>query len=375
MFVNSEFALPAGKHSDIKALQNLTISLFMRVYGMLVGMKNKEPRVSVVMPVYNAEKYVKGAIESILKQTYPNIELIIVNDASTDSSRTIIEGYQDDRIILINNEKNLKIQKSLNIGFKRASGRYIARMDSDDISLPTRIQVQVRFMESNPEVDICGTFLKRFNGRHDIWKYPTKDADIKAAMFYFCPLGHPTVMLRSESLKNFNLSYAQKHYTQEDYEFWIRSAEYLRFANIPEPLLLYRHHPEQVTKQTTLQELPFIQQKLFDRMGLRPSEEEIEVHKLAVFPNRLKEKPSLETLKAIEQWLNKLNNHNKSVQCYNTNSLTRYTQEAWYNCCKKSTKLGLDGWKVYKESALCLQDKKMNLILYLRCLGNIFNRK
>ena len=121
-------------------------------------MKKKSPLISVLMPVYNSEKYVAEAIESILCQTYKDFEFIIINDASTDSSLKIIAKYakQDKRIKLINNKKNVKISASLNKGLSIAKGKYIARMDSDDISLPSRFELQTKFLADNPAVGIVG---------------------------------------------------------------------------------------------------------------------------------------------------------------------------------------------------------------------------
>ena len=121
------------------------------------------PLVTILMPVYNAELYLKRAIESILNQTYKNIEFLIINDGSTDNSLAIIKSYSDKRIVLIENDKNSGLIYSLNIGLKKASGKYIARMDADDISYPTRIQKQCAFMENHNEIGILGTFIQKEN--------------------------------------------------------------------------------------------------------------------------------------------------------------------------------------------------------------------
>ena len=115
------------------------------------------PAVSVVMPVYNGEKYLRESIDSILNQTYTDYEFIIVNDGSNDKTEEIILSYNDNRIRYIKNEKNLQIVKSLNRGIELAKGRYIARMDADDISLPRRFEKQITFMENNLEIGVCGT--------------------------------------------------------------------------------------------------------------------------------------------------------------------------------------------------------------------------
>ncbi len=120
------------------------------------------PKVTVLMPVYNAEKYLKTAIESILKQTFSDFELLIINDGSTDGSEEIIRSFNDKRIRLFNNEQNLGIIKTLNKGLNLAKGEYIIRMDADDISLPDRLELQVKYMEENPGIGISGTQARIF---------------------------------------------------------------------------------------------------------------------------------------------------------------------------------------------------------------------
>lgn len=197
-----------------------------------------EPKISVVMPAYNAEKYIAEAINSILSQTFTDFEFIIINDASIDSTKEIIESFQDSRIILINNKQNQGVANSLNIGISAARGKYIARMDADDISLPKRFQTQFDFMEQNPNIDICGTWSKTFGDYVTSWETYQKHDDIRDASFFFCPMIHPTIMFR----KDLSLQYSLDFPRAEDYDIWCKKINELNFANIPEILLLYRTH-------------------------------------------------------------------------------------------------------------------------------------
>ena len=198
-------------------------------------------KVTVLMPVYNGEKYLKKAIESILNQTFKNFELLIIDDGSMDSSVEIIKSYADPRIKLIHNDKNLNLPESLNKGIDIAQTEYIARMDADDISLPHRLETQVKFMNENPNIDVCGSFVKRLDKqRQIIWKFPTEDSHIKAGLLFKCCLSHPTIMMRTSSIKKYNLYYSVDYIKCEDYEFWARASEFLNFANIEDPLLLYK---------------------------------------------------------------------------------------------------------------------------------------
>lgn len=200
------------------------------------------PLVSVVMSVYNSEKYLKEAIDSILNQTYTNFEFIIINDGSTDSSLDIIQKYmkKDGRIVLISRE-NKGLPYSLNEGIGKAKGKYIARMDADDISLPTRFEEQVKFMESNEEVGVCGTYVEFFGLRNNkTWKTPITDEECKITLMIGSCFAHPSVFIRKIILTNNKLCYDNDMYTAQDYALWSALATHTSFANIPKTLLKYR---------------------------------------------------------------------------------------------------------------------------------------
>ncbi|MEO0132854.1 MAG: glycosyltransferase family 2 protein [candidate division WOR-3 bacterium] len=213
-------------------------------------MQKASPLVSVIMPAYNAEKYISEAIESILNQTFKDFEFIIVDDASTDKTWEIIQEYarKDDRIIAVRNEKNLYIAENRNKGLSYARGKYIVWQDADDISIPTRIEKQVAFMEAHPEVGICGAYIQSFNenGDLDIRKYATDDAILRKHIFKFSPVAQPVAIVRKESIDKvgyFNPAYPPA----EDIDMSFRIGEYYKFANIPEVLLKYREHSSSAT--------------------------------------------------------------------------------------------------------------------------------
>ena len=164
--------------------------------------------VSVVMPVYNGALYLREAIDSILSQTHSNLELIIINDGSTDDSERIIQSYTDERIVYLKNEVNSRICVTLNRGLDIAKGKYIARMDCDDISVLNRLEVQVEFMESHPEIGICGSnvivFGRDFQREADM----VQDSDLCTAGLIFNPcFAHPTVMWIKTIMEKYALRY------------------------------------------------------------------------------------------------------------------------------------------------------------------------
>ena len=205
--------------------------------------------VSVVMPVYNVEKYLKEAIDSILNQTYKNIELIIIDDCSMDHSREIIKSYNDTRIRAYFNTENLQQPRTRNKALKLANGKYIAVMDSDDISLPNRIEEEVKFMEANKNIDICGSFIKTFGGtKSRLVRTPLLDEDFKIISMVTSPVAHSTVMFRHSSFEKYNIQYDIDYKYSQDFELWSRLIfEGAKFANIPKVLLYYRENPTGVT--------------------------------------------------------------------------------------------------------------------------------
>lgn len=205
-------------------------------------------KVSVIMSVFNSEKYLKEAIDSILQQTFTNFEFIIINDSSHDSSVQIIEEYDDERIRLIHNDFNLGLTKSLNKAITLAKGKYIARMDADDISLPDRFKYQVEFLDSNPDVGMCGTWFENFPKR-EIIKPETNSNLLIVKLLQRNEFGHPTVMLRKETLDIHNLRYNETYETSQDYELWSRLNTVSKACNIPQVLLKYRVHENQITEK------------------------------------------------------------------------------------------------------------------------------
>jgi len=201
------------------------------------------PKVSVVMSIYNSERYLQEAIDSILSQTFTDFELIIIDDGSTDSSAEILDSYKDTRIKRINNPQNLGLSRSLNLGIASARGEFIARMDSDDISLPERFDHQIKYLQEHDHIGILGTGSLRIDQFGQPiglpWKPPESPGVINW-LFCFCnQIGHPTVMgLRNVFIKsggyNPDMLYA------EDFDLWQRISEFSKLSNLQE-VYVHRH--------------------------------------------------------------------------------------------------------------------------------------
>lgn len=218
------------------------------------------PTISVVMPVYNAKPFLGEAIESILGQTYKDFEFIIINDGSTDGSKKIIESYakKDKRIVVIN-QKNHGLVYSLNKGIAMAKGKYIARMDSDDISYPMRLERQLRIINSRQGVIVVGATYEAIDeegNKLGITVVSTVDEDIKRELFCRCPFAHGSVLIDKNAIKKVN-GYLQR-VPVEDYDLWIRLSSEGKFYNTKEILFAYRinknsisHNNEQRQKRET----------------------------------------------------------------------------------------------------------------------------
>lgn len=214
--------------------------------------------VSVILPAYNASNYIREAIESILNQTYNNFELIIINDGSTDNTLRIINTYDDSRIKLINNERNKGLIYSLNRGIDVSRGEFIARMDADDISHPFRFAKQIKVMNQNSDIVVCGTYINYFGaskGRFSRCHPNQHNEDIKKSLLVRCAFAHPTVMIRASILKKNGIKYDENFRSCEDYKLWIDLASYGNFINIPIPLLNYRVSNNQISSQYRTEQL------------------------------------------------------------------------------------------------------------------------
>ena len=203
--------------------------------------------ISVVMPAYNSEKYIGEAIESILNQTFTDFEFIILNDGSTDNTAKIVKEYakKDKRIRFVDNKKNQGLVAVLNQGLDLAKGTYIARMDSDDISLPTRFEKQIEYMNAHPECGVLGTYFMVFGSSNGVTKHPER---IKVFnLLNEQHVGHPTVMMRKSVIDKYDFKYDKNYNYCEDFELWSRMVFVTEIHNIPEILLKYRWHGSNVS--------------------------------------------------------------------------------------------------------------------------------
>ncbi len=198
------------------------------------------------MPTYNSEQHLQAAIDSIINQTYPHWELLILDDGSQDGTQKIVEGYQDERVFFYPNESNLGLAENLNRAKPLVNGQYIARMDSDDISLPHRFEKQIHFLEQHPNIVMVGAALNLCSD--DLKEvleevhYPLTAEQIRTFVLVRPPFTHATLMIRSDFYHQDIFHYHQKFSVSEDYDLWSRVCFSFETANLDEVLFYYRWH-------------------------------------------------------------------------------------------------------------------------------------
>lgn len=292
------------------------------------------PEISVLLPVYNAEKYLSDCLESLLRQTFYNFEVIAINDASTDKSLSILKQYaeRDKRIKVFSNESNLKIVATLNKGLELASAPLIARMDSDDVAFPLRLELQYKFMKKHPDVSICGTAVQIL-GTDEIWPVPEFDAEIRAVMPFNSPILHPTVIYKKTTILNHN-KYQNNFLYAEDYDLWHRLSrdKTVIFSNINKPLLHYRitySEKSPIYEQIQHKSANSIREKQLNLLGIHPTTEQLSLHnKISTYKkfNKIKE------IIVAYLWLRKL-----SKSKIYSKEINNVCWQRWRHICRSSS--------------------------------------
>lgn len=297
--------------------------------------------VSIVMPVYNAEKYVGDAIRSILQQSYTDFEFIVIDDASTDASVDIVNSFNDKRIKLYQNDINRGIVFSLNRGISLAQGSYIARMDADDLSGRCRLERQVAYMEQNIDVGVLGAqaflFLDPMVWLGRTSSLPLKHGEIVARQLFESALIHPNVLMRSKVLREQCLAYEEKYEACEDYGLWNKLSVVTKLENLPVCLLKYRIAAHSITakanrKLEKRQEvLKQVYKEALSAFKIEPSDRELEIHaEISLLQNVENVRFSL---KEKEVWLSFLSHaaeKNPSSQ-----EIQKECAAQYFKCCVK----------------------------------------
>lgn len=303
------------------------------------------------MPVYKGDKYLSEAVDSILNQTFSDFEFIIICDDPTDETRQILDKYQQkDSRMIIHYQERQGLANSLNRGISLAQGKYIARMDADDISLPTRFKKQVEFMDNNPEIGISGTWVKVIGKPPKfVLKHPCDHEDIISNMLFYCTIAHPSVIFRREAFRKNELCYCQEESYAEDYGLWVRVASVLKLANVPQICLCYRMHNSNTKTNIQKGVSSNIRLSQIKKLGINPTKVEFEIHEaLSDYTFTVNKDYVLQ----IKLWLEKLQDANFKMNIYPEPALSKVLVNYWYVTCRDSLNIGLNSWRLFNHSKL-----------------------
>ena len=308
----------------------------------------RSPDITVLMPVYNGARFLAAAIDSILQQTFGDLELLAINDGSYDQTAEILARYRDRRVRVVTNKRNVGLITTLNRGLDLARGRFVARMDADDISLPKRLETQLAFLLRNPEVGVCGTWFRTIgNGASRVVRPPYSPNIVSAHAFFYCPLAHPSVMFRREMLERHALRYDPTALHAEDYDLWVRALEYFSVANVPEVLLEYRVHGAQVSAlsvQSQSQTTDRVRRKQLDRLFPNATSEEIALHlKICKFEAI----SGVNELLSARAWLDRLSAFNEERKVYDRPAFGDALGQMWYETALRGVAMAPKARRVY----------------------------
>jgi glycosyltransferase involved in cell wall biosynthesis len=324
-------------------------------------MSNSSPLVSVLMPVYNGDKYLREAIESILNQTFTDFEFLIINDGSTDDTENIILSYTDARIRYIKNEENLKLIATLNKGLDLAQGKYIARMDADDISICNRLEVQFNFMESNPQIGLLGTNILDFQNSIENYReirYKTKHDEIKFKLFFDTHFPHPSAFIRKNILNEKKLRFNPDSIHAEDFELWNKLVAHTKLHILPEFLVAKRSHSDQISllhRQFQLQKVNEIRCSFINRVF---SYHDIEVIQIfndflnGTLPN------NVQKTNQLLDFIVCLYKKNLKLNYYRIDLFEKFCSNSFWHILSSNTHFGIIYYSKYHQSSLV---KKNNL--------------
>ena len=312
---------------------------------------------SVVLPVFNAAPYLGEAIESILNQTLTNFELLILDDGSTDGSLILAQKYaaRDPRVRVHASAQNRGRAATDNDGHALAQGRYIAKMDADDVALPQRLQRQFDFLEARPAVALTSSFLQTFGATRTVYEYPLSSAEVRAFLLFDTPVGNSSVFFRRELLA----WYPHLHYDEripgtygEDYDWLARVARVATIENQPEVLLRYRTYPPEakaaVHARRTAQ-VRLVRERVLAEAGFQASADELALHHaLAHYPYEVGSR----TLPEAHAWLLHLAEQNEHLRYTEPLAMRRVLAARWFWACYHHSGLATDVYRAFYSHSL-----------------------
>jgi glycosyltransferase involved in cell wall biosynthesis len=325
------------------------------------------PLVTVLLPVYNGEPFLAEAITSILLQTLNAWDCLIIDDCSTDRTPEIAASFQDPRIRYERLPVRSGICVALNSGIALASGRYIARMDADDICTPNRFERQIQHLTRYPHVGLCGSSVLRFGDglKNIVDKRPRYFSSIKAAALFDNPIVHSSVMLRRDLLIQHGFAYREQFRHAEDYDLWTRLFEVTTCENLRTVLLHYREHGHSVTAVhgVGMDEARFlIAARLLSGLGLKIDREQLVKH-CRWGTQRLDVTSPMEDLQSAREWLGHLLVTNRTARVYEPVILLTVVRQVWYALVYRALSSVGTAWRIWREASFTQGDWLHGMLL------------
>ncbi len=332
--------------------------------------------VSVVMPVFNGEKFLKMAIESILNQTYTDFEFVIINDGSTDTSAEIVKSYSDNRIRFLENEGNKGIFYTRNRLFEEAKGKYIAILDCDDYAEPTRLEKQVNFLDKNNEFGLVGSWITLIDEENTVkgaWNLEYRPERIPAKLLFFNQFAQSSIMMRKQFA---DLKYREEYPPVEDYDLWVRISYKTRVTNLAESLVKYRIHDQNISHtqaEKAEKNVLKIYKNQLKELGIYANEYDLQIHKKVGNMNFEQNNESF--FGKSQKWLELLYTKNQEIEIYNKLVFNELLGEFWAELLSKNIEISTAKKAFYHSplSILINSTKKNNLSKSFRLRSFPFN--
>lgn len=308
----------------------------------------ERPVVSVLLAVRDGGAFLAEALASIREQTLRAWELVAVDDGSTDgTAATLAAAAAADSRLRVFRQDRLGLVAALNRAAAEARGDYFARMDADDRAHPGRLARQVAYLEAHPGIGVLGTAVRRFGAADGVWTRPEDDASLRAALLFETPFAHPTVMMRRSAWAAAGEGYREDFRAAEDIDLWERIAPHTRFANLPDVLLDYRVHPDQVTRVATdvmARNGARVRRRWLQRLGLEPTEAEQVSHEAVAWVRA----GSLAELAAAGTWLQRIAAEGGRSGLLEPAALAAVLGRRWFEFANAHSRLGWPAWRTWR---------------------------